>query len=210
MEHELVRRFLEYKETKREHTTETTLTMDFHQENPLNNTCQEVLNIVENTYQLNSQQLEKLIDLSSKGKPKEHFSKAIQGAFLNGKVGSVIADEDRGSIFSEKGYLKAGPIIKDSRRSSLEALLFPRIENAKRGTMQEMAHEEEVEKYVKSRKLLKENKKITDYKKVIKEYDKGLKVIKMKNTEEDFDLNLGYDPKDIIESNKEKAFASKT
>jgi len=204
-----VRRFLEYQQTKREQTTEMTLTMDFNQENNhLNNTCQEVLNIVENTYQLNSQQLEKLVDLSSQGKPKEFFSKAVQGAFLNGRIGSVIADEDRGSIFSEKGYMKAGQAVKDQRRSSLEALLFPRIENAKRGTMEEIAHEEEVEKYVKSRKLLKDNKKITDYKRVIKEYDKGLKVIKMKKTEEDFDLNLGYDPKDIVESNKEKAFAS--
>jgi len=65
MEHEIVHKFIEYKENKgNHHTTELSLnTMDLQHEN-LNNTCQEVLNIVENTYQLNSHQLGKLVDLS--------------------------------------------------------------------------------------------------------------------------------------------------
>ena len=67
MDHEIVRRFNEYKENKGHHqvTDMTLMTMDLQNQNDgLNHTCQEVLNIIENTYQLNSNQLGKLVDLS--------------------------------------------------------------------------------------------------------------------------------------------------
>jgi len=137
------------------------------------------------------------------------FSEALQRAFHTSKIGTMIADEDRGSLYSEKSYIKLGESRKAQRRSSLEVLLNPRTDIVRRGSQQEIALEKDVDEYVKSTRLLRENKKITAYKTIIKEYKKGLKNVNFVATEEDDEYRLAPDPAAVAEAQREKLHISK-
>ena len=139
--------------------------------------------------------------------PLSESTKAIQGAFLNGKVGSVILEGEKESTYVDRSFLKPW---HPKKNSYLETLLAPKNNQFSRKTSLEIGvYETEVERYIKSSRPLQEHKKLVVYKNIIREYEDSLKKANRRSAEDDDEPGIDQEFVDKAQEDARRISASK-